>query len=195
MPDTEPKAGRRRHVRLMRSVCRPTAATALILCASVLIGAAPASAKGGPTQFERPEMTPAGGVIRVTGFDRISFALGSSAPVTVTVRGDKERAILRALKGLPAARPGTCVDTSTAFSMSFTDARTGKSVEVTGDPCPTPGLVAISSDGVLLRQQAIKGGVTAGRFIEDCGLARAVLAALPRHGVNGTRDELRVCTS
>ena len=138
---------------------------------------------------------PVGGTIRVTGFDRISLALGSSGAVTVEVRSKKEQAILSALDGLSPAARGTCVDTSTAFSLSFTDVRTHKPWVVTEDPCPTPGLVQISAGGVLLRRQIIKGGESAGQFNEDCRLAKAVLAALPRHGTAGTREDLRNCIS
>ena len=72
--------------------------------------------------------------MRVRGFGRISLALGSSDAVTVTVRGKKELAMLAALRRLSVAPRGTCMDTSTAFSISVTVARSHQPFVVMEDP-------------------------------------------------------------
>jgi hypothetical protein len=61
---------------------------------------------------------PLGGSLKVTGYNKITLDQGSLGPVTVIERGQKAVAILAALAELHSAPPGSCHETSNAFSIS-----------------------------------------------------------------------------
>lgn len=130
-----------------------------------------------------PSRAPQVGLMRLTAYNKISPGRGSRDRLTVTVNRGNGSKIFTALRRLPTTPPDTCVDTIDTFTIRFVLKHTRRPHYVaTENACPTPGVVAISIGGRLVRS-----------YRADCALNKAVLHALPRGRAKATAQYLKFC--
>lgn len=126
---------------------------------------------------------PSGGVIEVTGYQRLSIVGGSQGPVTVVVHGQEAKAVRRALAGLTSTSPSNCLEKIHAFSASFVPHVGARPTYVATEiDCPTPGVVTITGHGIT--KVSLK---------ENCALKGAVISALPNRA-EATKRDANLCS-
>jgi hypothetical protein len=118
---------------------------------------------------------PKGGVIEVTGFNRVAL-FGNSSPVVTVVKGQKAAALRAALANLALKSTSSeCQEMLVPFTVSF--------IPSTG---ARPRMVASAFDCAGLGVSVVAGHSTV-NLADDCAFESAASAALPRAGVEATR--------
>lgn len=132
-----------------------------------------------------PKAASAGGVIEVTGFNKLTLDAGAVGPVTVLVKGQQADAIRSALRGLRSTSSGPlCMETVDAFKISFFTHQGGRPTSVaTEQDCPTPGVAIVTVGGKAQRY-----------LQEDCALRAAVISSLPKGQAEGTKRDKNICS-
>ena len=125
------------------------------------------------------ELAPAGGIVEVTGFSKVSI-FGSSGPITVRLDKTQTEALRAVLNALPLGPSASgCHEDALVYRITFrTRARTALSFEADGWACPPVVLVAEHGRNMAPLSDA------------DCSLLRAVIDVLPPKEAKGTRSSV-----
>ena len=128
------------------------------------------------------ELAPAGGVVEVTGYSRISAASSSSGPVTVQLSRAQAKALRAAVNALPLGPTASCMENSLLYRIVFRpEKRSASSFEVDGWSC-------VAGVGVTKHGRAM-----APLYDATCSLLHAVAGVLPSNRAAATRHASAGC--
>ena len=122
------------------------------------------------------ELAPAGGIAEVTWFSRVSYAQGSSGPVTVRLSHAQATALREVLDALPLGPAADCMEDSLLYRVVFhPTSAAASSFEADGYACARS--VVITAHGRTMPSLYDSG----------CSLLRAVIELIPARQTSGTR--------
>ena len=128
------------------------------------------------------ELAPAGGIVEVTGYSRISAASLSSRLVTVQLNRAQAKALRAAVNALPLGPSASCMENSLLYRIVFRPAKgSASSFEVDGWLC-------VAGVGVTKHGRAM-----APLHDATCSLLHAVAGVLPRNKAAATRRASADC--